>query len=76
MKNNKIGWQRWLLAGAAVLVIIGMWAYKTATGQFAGVTATEALPMMVTGFIVTCGKAALMAGIILALRWIAGKVRG
>lgn len=77
MKNGKkIGWQRWLLAGISVLVIIGMWVYKTMTGRFAGMSPADALPMIITSFAVTCGKVALMAGVMLALRWIAGKVKG
>ena len=76
MKNKKIGWQRWLLAGVSVLVIIGMWTYKTVTGQFAGMSAADTLPMVVTSFLVTCGKVALMTGVMLALRWVAGKVKG
>ncbi len=74
--KKKIGWQRWLLAGVSVLVIIGMWVYKTMTGRFAGMSAADALPMMVTSFAVTCGKVALMAGAMLALRWVAGKIKG
>ena len=76
MKNKKIGWQRWMLAGVSVLVIIGMWTYKTVTGQFAGMSAADTLPMVVTSFLVTCGKVALMTGVMLALRWVAGKVKG
>ena len=76
MKNKKIGWQRWLLAGVSVLVIIGMWTYKTVTGQLAGMSAADTLPMVVTSFLVTCGKVALMTGVMLALRWVAGKVKG
>ena len=74
--EKKIGWQRWLLAGVSILVIIGMWVYKTMTGRFAGMSVADALPMMVTSFAVTCGKVALMAGVMLALRWVAGKIKG
>lgn len=74
--KKKIGWQRWLLAGVSILVIIGMWVYKTMTGRFAGMSMADTLPMMVTSFAVTCGKVALMAGVMLALRWVAGKIKG
>ena len=73
--EKKIGWQRWLLAGVAVLVIVGMWAYKMVTGQFVVMSEADTLPMMLTGFVVTCGKVTLITGVMLALRWIAGKVK-
>ena len=77
MKNEKkSGWQRWLLAGVSILVIIGMWTYKMALGRFAGMSAADALPMIITSFVVTCGKVALMTGVMLALRWVAGKIKG
>lgn len=73
--EKKISWQRWLLAVASIIAIIVMWTRKNVAGQFAGMSAADALPMIVINVAVTGAKVAVMAGVLLLARRIAAKLR-
>lgn len=74
-RPKKSDWKRWLLAGVSVLVIVGMWVHKSLAGKFAEMSAADALPMIAVSVAVTGFKAMLITAVLMAARWIAGKVR-
>ena len=61
------------ILGAAAIII--MWASKDVTGQFAGMSPEQALPIAMTSVVVTLMKAALLTGVVLLIKWIAGKIK-
>lgn len=60
-----------VLTGAYIL---WMQVKNDIAGTLVGVPKEQALPMLLTGFAVTLLKVALLAGIVLLLKWIAGKL--
>ena len=61
------------ILGVAAIVV--MWAGKDVTSRFAGMSPEQALPMVVTSIAVTLLKVALMTGVVLLIKWLAGKIR-
>lgn len=74
-RTKKSDWKRWLLAGVSVLVIIGMWVHKNVAGKFTEMSAADALPMIAVNVVVTGMKVLLITAVLMAARWIAGKIR-
>ena len=61
---------------AAVVWIVTMWVKKDIAATLAAVPAAAALPMIVTSLAVTLVKVALMAGGIMLIKWLFGKIGG
>ena len=61
------------ILGVAAIVV--MWAGKDVTSRFAGMSPEQALPMVVTSIAVTLLKVTLMTGVVLLIKWLAGKIR-
>jgi len=76
MKNNIPKPVRILLAVLSAAFIVWMWVKKDAAGIYAAMPPEAAIPMIVTGLAVSLGKAALIAGGILLIKWILGKIGG
>lgn len=72
-KKKKEPW-RIVVFVLAVAYILWMQVKNDIAGTLVGVPKEQALPMLVTGFAVTLLKVALLAGIVLLLKWIAGKL--
>ena len=72
-QRKKAPW-RWVTGILAIACIVWMWAKKDLLSVWADLPAEQALPMLVTGVVVTLLKVALLAGIVLLLKWIAGKL--
>ena len=73
-KKKKEPW-RIVVFVLAIAYILWMWVKNNIAGTLAGVPKEQVLPMLLTGFAVTLLKIALLAGIVLLLKWIAGKLR-
>lgn len=52
-----------------------MWVKKDVAGIYAAMPAEHALPMIVTTWAVSLLKTAALAGVILLVKWIIGKVK-
>ena len=72
-KKKKEPW-RIVVFVLAVVCILWMQVKNDIAGTLVGVPKEQVLPMLVTGVAVTLLKVALLAGIVLLLKWIAGKL--
>jgi hypothetical protein len=72
-KKKKEPW-RIVVFVLAVAYILWMQVKNDIAGTLVGVPKEQVLPMLVTGVAVTLLKVALLAGIVLLLKWIAGKL--
>lgn len=72
-KKKKEPW-RIVVFVLAVACILWMQVKNDIAGTLVGVPKEQVLPMLVTGVAVTLLKVALLAGIVLLLKWIAGKL--
>lgn len=52
-----------------------MWVKKDVAGIYAGMSVEAALPLIVTTLAVSLLKTAALAGVILLVKWIIGKVK-
>ena len=73
-KKKKEPW-RIVVFVLAVAYILWMWVKNNIAGTLAGVPKEQVLPMLFTGFAVILLKIALLSGVVLLLKWIAGKLR-
>ena len=72
-KKKKEPW-RIVVFVLAAAYILWMQVKNDIAGTLVGVPKEQVLPMLVTGVAVTLLKVALLAGIVLLLKWIAGKL--
>ena len=72
-KKKKEPW-RIVVFVLAVAYILWMQVKNDIAGTLVGVPKERVLAMLLTGFAVTLLKVALLAGIVLLLKWIAGKL--
>ncbi len=56
--------------------IVFMWVKKDIGGIYSGAELSDAMPMMVTGFLVSLVKVLALAGVVLLAKWLIGKFRG
>lgn len=66
---------RWVVFGLSAAYIAYMWLGKGVADAQASMPADQILPMAVTNVAVTALKVILIAGGILLLKWIAGKLK-
>jgi len=76
MKNNVPKPVRILLAALSAAFIVFLWVKKDIAGIYAAMPPEAAIPMIVTSLAVSLGKATLIAGGILLIKWILGKIGG
>ena len=65
---------RIIVALIAAAFIIYMWVKKDVAGIYTTMPAEQILPMVVTSVAVTLLKVALIAGAVLAIKWIISKI--
>ena len=76
MKENIPKPVRVCLGCASILYIVYMWVRKDVVGIYASLPPEDALPLLITTMAVFLGKVALLAAVILMLKWISGKIGG
>lgn len=76
MKNNIPKPVRIGLGVVSILYIVYMWVRKDVVGIYASLPPEDALPLLITTVAVFLGKVALLAAVILLLKWISGKIGG
>ena len=55
-----------------MIYIVYMWVQKDVAGIYAAMSPEQALPLVVTTVAVSLAKVALLAGIILLVKWLLG----
>ena len=67
----------WRIAAgiAGIAAILLMWAQRDVPDQYASMDAASLLPLLAVNLVVTLAKAALIAGLVLAVKWLIGKFR-
>ena len=60
----------------SVVFIICLWVKNGLVSVYAGLSLSDAMPLLATGFAVTAVKVAILAGMILIIKWIMGKIGG
>ena len=75
MKEKKREPWRIIMGLAAIAFIVYTWVEKDVAATYASLPQEQLLPVIVTTAAVTLLKVALMAGGILAIKWIVGKIR-
>lgn len=73
-KQQKEPW-RIIVGVLSILFIAFMWVKKDVAGIYAGMSVEAALPLIVTTLAVSLLKTAALAGVILLVKWIIGKVK-
>ena len=74
-KTDKKPVWRIIVFWLSVAVIMLMWVYKGMTGTLSGMSLADALPMIAVSFVVTLVKVAVMAGILLLVKWVVSKIK-
>ena len=77
MSNNKKPLEAWRIIAfiAAVAFILFMWIKKDIAAIYATVPSEQIAPLVVTTVAVSLLKVAAIAGVILLIKWIVGKVK-
>ena len=75
MKEKKREPWRIIVGLAAIAFIVYTWVEKDVAATYASLPQEQLLPMIMTTAAVTLLKVALMAGAILVIKWIVGKIR-
>ena len=75
MKEKKREPWRIVVGVAAIAFIVYTWVEKDVAATYASLPQEQLLPMIMTTAAVTLLKIALMAGGILLIKWIVGKIR-
>ena len=75
MKEKKREPWRIIVGLAAIAFIVYTWVEKDVAATYASLPQEQLLPMIMTTAAVTLLKIALMAGGILLIKWIVGKIR-
>ena len=73
-KQQKEPW-RIIVGVLSIALIAFMWVKKDVAGIYAGMSVEAALPLIVTTLAVSLLKTAALAGVILLVKWIIGKVK-
>lgn len=73
-KKQKEPW-RIIVGVLSIALIAFMWVKKDVAGIYTGMSVEAALPLIVTTLAVSLLKTAAMAGVILLVKWIIGKVK-
>ena len=76
MKNNIPKPVRIGLGVVSILYIVYMWVRKDVVRIYASLPPEDALPLLIITVAVFLGKVALLAAVILLLKWISGKIGG
>ena len=66
---------RWVIGIISVAIIVFMWVKKDIASVYATMPKEQLLPLIVTTAAVTLLKVAAIAGGILLIKWILGKIR-
>lgn len=75
MKEKKREPWRIIVGVAAIAFIVYTWVEKDVAATYASLPQEQLLPMIMTTAAVTLLKIALMAGGILLIKWIVGRIR-
>ena len=75
MKEKKREPWRIIVGLAAIAFIVYTWVEKDVAATYASLPQEQLLPMIMTTAAVTLLKIALMAGGILLIKWIVGRIR-
>jgi len=75
MKDGK--WVPWrIVAGVlGVLAIVYMWSTKDMAAAYSSLPGEAVVPMIVTNMLVTLAKVGVIAAVVWAAKWAAGKIR-
>ena len=75
MEQKKKDPRRWIIAILSICYIAWMWVKKDLLSIYANLPKEQALPLMLTTAAVSLLKVAALAGIVLLIKWLAGKLR-
>ena len=75
MKNNKKEPWRIIVGIISIAFIVYMWIQKDIINIYATIPKEDAIPLIITTIIVSLIKVAVIAGIILFVKWIAVKFK-
>ncbi len=73
-KGKKEPW-RIIVGMIAIAYIVYMWAEKDIMAIYTAMPREQAVPLVVTTVLVSLTKVAVIAGGILLIKWIAGKIK-
>ena len=74
-ENKKKEPWRIVVFGISVLLIVFMWVKKAVVAIYTTMPAEQIAPMIATTIAVSLVKVAAMAGIILLIKWVVGKIK-
>ena len=74
-ENKKKEPWRIVVFGISVLLIVFMWVKKDIVAIYTTMPAEQIAPMIATTIAVSLVKVAAMAGIILLIKWVVGKIK-
>lgn len=60
---------------AAIAFIVYTWVKKDVAAQFAAMPGEDMLPMLITSVAITVAKVAMLAGAVLLVKWLVGKLQ-
>ena len=66
---------RYLAAAISTIYIVYLWAEKDILSVYGNLPSEQMVPLVVTSVAVTLAKAALIAGGILLVKWLIGKLK-
>ena len=73
--TKKIEPWRVIVFAIAVVCIVAMWVKKDVAALYATVSREQLLPLVVTTVAVSLLKVAVIAGVILLIKWLVGKIK-
>ena len=76
MENNKKK-EPWRIIACiiSIIFIVYMWIEKDITSIYATMPKEEAIPLIITTILVSLAKVTIIAGGILLIKWVGGKIK-